>query len=173
MKNTITIIFLGLCLTGCSPFKGDKIVITKEYIINDNWVNSHNGITVERMKIKPDSSLNILAPNFDSGGTNNWNVINKLELDSSFVYSYNVGSTYDSSLSLSKSPDKKLYFNKPNKSLWVKGLFSGDTIKTLGSLQNDTWYRFSKLTPITKFYVFIYVDDSGKVHRFDQDLSNY
>ena len=173
MRKVTTFLIIGICLSGCFFFENKRIAITKEYIINENWVDGHNGIIIEKMKIRQDSSLNILDPNFDKGSINNWNVVNKLELDSSIVYSYNVGLTYDSSKSLSKSSDKKLYFTKPNKNLWVKGLFSGDTIETIGELQNDAWYRFSNLTPITKFYVFIYVDNNGNTHRFDQDLSNY
>lgn len=171
MKNFI-LILLSFCLSGCYFHEKKKIVITNEYILNESWSNNHNGILIEKMKIKSDSSLNVLDSGFNSGGINNWNVVNKLELDSSFVYSYNVGSAYEPNSSLSELSEKKLYFNKPNKSLWVKGRFSGDTIKILGNLKNDSWYKFSELTPITKFFVFVYVDDNGKIHRFDQDLSS-
>ncbi|MAT90947.1 MAG: hypothetical protein CMC35_09665 [Flavobacteriaceae bacterium] len=173
MKNFAILLFFGFLITGCYFFEKKEIVITNEYIINENWINNHNGILIERMKIKEDSRLDVLSSDFDNGGVNNWNIVNKLEPDSSFVYSYNVGSVYEPSKSLSKLSDKKLYFNKPNESLWVKGKTSGDTVETIGKLKNDTWYRFSELTPITKFFVFIYVDKNGRTHRYDQDLSNY
>ncbi|WP_299675538.1 hypothetical protein [uncultured Tenacibaculum sp.] len=173
MKKFFILSTLVCCFSNCSFFEHKKIIITKDYIINENWINDHNGIFIERMKVKQDSIINILDVNFDGADINSINIVNKLEKDSLFFYSYNVGKTYDSSMSLSKLSEKKIYFHKPNEGLWVKGRFSGDTVKVLGSLGNNKWYKFSNLKSRTKFFVFIYVDTTGQVHRFDQDLSNY
>jgi major membrane immunogen (membrane-anchored lipoprotein) len=70
------------------------------------------------------------------------------------------------------SPD----FNKDNGFYWNFGCTYYDHKKTdkntIGSLENNTWYKFSDLKTMA-YYVYIYVDDEGKVHRFNVNMSNF
>ncbi len=172
MKNLMSLFILIFIITqGCS--NQPKIVITQEYIVNKYW-NEYNGnILIERLKLKKDSVLDIFQPSFNLNEPNHWNIVRKLEIDSAFRYAYNTGLKYD----YLKSPhfllDKKLYFNKNNGNYWCFNEFGNEYKKRIGSLENSTWYRFSNLRERTKFYLYVYVDSTGKVTKFIHDLSNY
>lgn len=153
---------------GCS--QKPKIEITPEYIKSKYWnKSSTNFFIIEKMKVKQDSVLNIFQPGFNLKISNHWNITEKLEVDTSFVY------TYDSH-SMHKITGNKIFFNQSNEGDWVTGSirFTGERKKmeTIGNLENNTWYKFSKLRD-RPLYIYVYVDSTGKVHRFDQDLSNY
>ena len=124
------------------------------------------------MKIKKDSVLDIFALDFEKEVSNHWNVTNKLEVDSSFMYNY-TGLGGKSDL---KKLEGKIYFNKTNGFYWNFGYTHFGHKKTnknvIGSLENDTWYKFSDLRTIA-YYVYVYVDSTGKVHRFNVNMSNY
>lgn len=152
----------------CSYY--EKIEITQSYIVNENWINEHNEIFIERMKVKSDSVIKL--DEYKAVGNNHWEIVNKLEIDTSFRYSYNNGKVYNPTISPSKLKHKILYFDRPNEGLWVKGRFSDDTTTILGELENETWYKFSNLTPNASYFLFIYVDEDGNARRFVQDLSN-
>jgi hypothetical protein len=148
-------------------------VITKDYISNKHWGDErNNAILIEKMKLKKDSLLNIFDPNFKKEIPNHWNITNKLEVDSTFRYSY---------AGLDSKGDRvklkgKVFFNKDNGFYWNFGntyyAHKKTDKSTIGSLENNTWYKFSDLKT-TAYYVYIFVDDKGKVHRFNVNMSNY
>lgn len=121
------------------------------------------------MRVKQDSLLDIFQPGFNPNIPNHWNVTEKLETDSSFVYSYTAENVHS-------LIGDTIYFGKPNEGNWynrnlrITGL--GKKVETVGNLKNSTWYKFSNLWD-RRFYVYVYVDSTGKVYRFDQDLSDY
>src|SRR5688572_1370091 len=84
VANTL---YISICLlTACSS---KKIEITNEYIINENWSRQNeqagaNSIAINKMKVKPDSSFNPLSD------LSQYEVLNKLDDDSSFTYYTNV-----------------------------------------------------------------------------------
>ena len=142
-----------------------------EYIINENWREGNGNIFIERMKVKTDSSFSIFDSKFRKYNPNHWNIVRKLKLDSSYRYSYNTGSSYNSFKSPFLLPDKKLYFNKFNGGYWGFNMFSRDSIKIIGNLENNTWYKFSHLKS-KPYIIYTYVDSIGNTHNFAQDLSN-
>lgn len=158
---------IALILVGCSD---NKIEITPDYIINENWSKKNeqalaNSITIYKMKIKKDSTINPFLKLKQS------EILNKLEEDSSFMHYANVKipikETYKS---------KKIYFNKSNGFYWgSKSRFnSTDTVKTIGNLQQNAWYKFSDLGLINHpYHIYIYIDSTNNVHRFDVNLANY
>jgi len=166
MKKILIILFI-LCLSSC--LSEPKIIINRDHIINHYWNDKNYSIKIEKMFIKKDSILNIFDSNFKES-PNNWDIANKLEVDSSFVYSYT---------GLGKRDVKvlnKIYFNKSNQFSWN----FGDTfynhkktdIKVIGELQKSTWYKFSNLKSM-EYYIYVFVDSDGNIHRFNQNLSNF
>jgi hypothetical protein len=136
-----------------------KIEITSEYIINDNWNKIAKAIKVNKMKVKKDSVL-IVDNNISQA-----DLLNKLETDSSFIYYANVLTNKQS------FKDVKIYFNRDNGFYW-SGENSNDTTRIIGSLEKGNWYKFSHLVTYP-YYVYVYLDSSNKVHRFDVNLANY
>lgn len=169
----LIIIATVLLFQSCSQEQEAKIVITKDYISNKHWDDErNNSILVERMKLKKDSVLNIFSSDFKGEIPNHWNITNKLEVDSTFRYSY---------AGLDSKGDRvklkgKVFFNKDNGFYWNFGSTYYDHKKTdkntIGSLENNTWYKFSDLKTIA-YYVYIYVDGEGKVHRFNVNMANF
>lgn len=166
MKNYLTIILIFI-FASCS---NKKVEITQEYIINENWNKkneqaSANSITIYKMKVKKDSTINPFS------SLTQTEILNKLEEDSTFMHNANIkikeGENYN---------DRKIYFNKDNGFYWgSKSRYddSGNT-KTIGNLQAGNWYRFSDLALITHpYYIYVYIDSTSKVHRYDVNLSNY
>lgn len=166
----LIIITTVLLFHSCS--QEPKIVITKDYISNKYWDEYNNAILVEKMKIKKGSVLDVFSPDFDKEIRSNWDLNDKLEVDRTFMYSY-TGLGGKSDL---KKLDGKIYFNKTNGFYWNFGNTHFGHKKTnkniIGSLENDTWYKFSDLRTIA-YYVYVYVDSTGKVHRFNVNMSNY
>lgn len=152
MKKTHFAIILVLILGGCYD---KKIEITAEYIINENWSKKNeqaaNSIRINRMKVKDDSTINPFS------SLNQTDILTKLEVDSSFIYSAIVkikpGNSYK---------DTRIYFNKDNGFYWWTDHGNRKT-KILGKLEKGTWYKISGLT---YYYYVIYIDSSEKVHRF-------
>ena len=161
MKKIVFIIFIGL-LFSCIK----EIEITKEYISNENWDDkSNNSILIQKMLVI-DNSLNIFDPDFVME-PNHWNIVNKLELDSSFVSSYWGLNTSDKDRPKLKG---KVYFDKNNGWNWY---VNGIKKPTIGNLRNNTWYKFSELTMNTAYYKYVYVDSNGKTHVFSVNLANF
>lgn len=75
-----------------------------------------------------------------------------------------------------KKLEGKLYFNKANGFNWNFGNTYFGHKKTkknvIGRLENNTWYKFSDLRPIA-YYVYIYIDSTGEVHRFNVNMANF
>ena len=163
MKKGTIIFIIILLLQSCS--QEPKIVITKDYISNKYWDRYNNSIRVERMNLKKDSILNVFDSNFEKNIPNHWNVSNKLEIDSAFYFGYNGLNIKEDKLKLKD----KVYFNKSNGFNWYSN--NGER-EIIGQLKNNSWYKFSNLKTIP-FYVYIYIDNEGKVHRFNVDMSNY
>lgn len=167
MRMKIAIIICAFTFIGCL---NKKIEITSAYIINENWSKKNeqelaNSITINKMNIKKDSAINPFLKLSQS------EILNKLEEDSSFMYYANVkieqGESYK---------NREIYFNKYNGFYWgSKSRFNTtDTVKTIGNLQQDNWYKFSDLGLISHpYYIYIYIDTANKVHRFDVNLANY
>lgn len=161
----VTVLTMLLSLQSCS--QEPKIVITKDYISNKYWDEYNRILLIEKMKVKKDSVLDIFAPGFEKDVPNHWNITNKLEVDSTF--------TYRNSLSNEKKSNSSntIYFNRRNTNNWNFGHFSiEEQVPIIGPLENSTWYKFSNLKTIP-YYIYVYVDDTGTVHRFNVDMSNY
>jgi len=161
MKIIFLSAMFALVLTSCSD---KKIEITVEYIINENWDKQANAIEISRQTVKKDSTINPFS-HLSQG-----EILKKLEVDSSFVYRTNA-----------KINDRdtyrnwKIYFNRDNGFYWQKGFFGKeveDTVKVIGNLKKNSWYKFSYLVT-NPYYVYVYVDSSNMVHRFDVNLANY
>jgi len=161
MKNIFYPILIALMTVGCSE---KKIEITPEYIINENWDEHANAIEINKQKVKKDSVINPFSK------LDNRAILSKLEDDSSFVFFANVkynGENYST---------RRVYFNKDNGFYWKEGYLveteTKKSVKVIGALERNHWYKFSYLVT-HPYYVYVYVDSSNKVHRFDINLANY
>lgn len=153
-----------LILAGCS-----NVEITNEYIINTNWTKEgerdwSNSITIYKAKPKTDSVINPFS------NLKQAEIVNKLEIDSSFMRYANVKIGADETYR-----NKRIYFNRYNGFYW--GAHSRhndkDTSQTIGALQPNTWYRFSDLGQIATSHIFVYIDSANNTHRFDVTHSNF
>lgn len=162
MKLFYLFFFAFLLLLSCiGPNK--PIEITSEYFINGNWNQTSekamaNSIEVKRMKIKKDSLINPFSDLSQA------EILNKLEIDSTFIYSavvkFNQGESYN---------EKKIYFNRDNGFYWWSN--KGDVKNAvLGKLKANTWYEISGLN---YYYHIVYVDSSENVRLFLINLANY
>ena len=152
--------FFDLILVSCSD---KKIEITSEYIVNENWNKRSeeigaNSIEIKRMTVKKDSSINPFSD------LNQEELLNKLEIDSSFIYSANVkikpSENYKS---------HRIFFNRDNDFYWWTNHGESKT-KILGKLKVNTWYEISRLD---YYYFVVYVDSADRVHRFVVNMANY
>ncbi|UOY06606.1 hypothetical protein L0P88_22120 [Muricauda sp. SCSIO 64092] len=172
--------FLFVVITTLTISSCNKIKITKEYIENDYWNSQNNAIQITKMKVI-DSTLNVLSSDFEIE-PNHWNIVDKIEIDTSFYASYSgLNDIYPNKSKLKG----KVYFNKDNGWKWLyksslypnqEGLNWSSKAQeevTIGELENNTWYRFSGLKMNTKFYIYVYVDENGSTHNFGVNLSNY
>ena len=166
MRIVCFVIAFALIYASCSD---RKIEITPAYIINENWSKknekaSANSITINKMKIKKDSAINPFLELSQS------EILTKLEEDSSFMHYANVkieqGESYK---------NRKIYFSRYNGFNWgsKSRLNSNDTVKTIGDLQQRTWYKFSDLGLISHSHIYVYIDSVNKPHRFVVNLANY
>jgi hypothetical protein len=154
-----------LVLASCSS---NKIEISPEYILNENWTKKNetawaNTITIQKMKEKKDSIIDPYSK------LSNATILQNLEEDTSFMHFANLrieGENYKTT---------KIYFNRFNGFYWGSKSRnnSTDSSQTIGNLQQRNWYRFSDLGLGSRSFIFVYVDSSNNVHRFDIDLSNY
>ncbi len=160
MKTLIFFFLFTIILVGCKD-----ITITTEYIKNDYWDDKYNNrIYIERL-IPTSDSLYYYAKEYG------WVEKNEFyKVDSAFMYGY--GGLGDGRLKLKG----KVYFGKPNEWDWGHKKRIGQEssrVKTIGNLENDTWYKFSDLKMNGAFYIYVYVDKEGKVHQYEINLANY
>lgn len=159
--NNLFSVLVVFLLLGCSQsikHVGDKIEITPEYIVNDNWTKVSTSIKISKMRLKTDSVLNIY-------NLNQADALSKLEEDSSFVYYANVA------IDIMSDNGKKVFFNQDNGFYW-SGEESNVTTRVVGKLEMRCWYKFSYLVTFP-YQIYIYVDSTNAIHRFDVNLSNY
>lgn len=157
MRLYITMLAFICILTSCLH---EHIEITSEYIINGNWDEYANAIEITRMKVKEGSFINPLSKITQD------EILSKLEDDSSFIFFANVkynGEAYAT---------RKVYFNKNNDFLWLLDNGRGVKTQAIGNLQPGNWYEFSNLVTYP-YYIYVYIDSTNKVHRFDVNLANY
>ena len=151
----LSIVLLSLLFARCND---KKIEITDEYIVNENWNNIAKAIKMAKMKLKKDSILQF--PNISQE-----EILDNLEEDPSFVYYANVKTENQSFKGV------KIYFNKDNGFNWT-GEKSEETLRIIGKLEKNNWYKFSYLVTYP-LHVYIYIDGTNKVHRFNVNLANY
>ena len=143
-----------------------SIIITKDYISNKYWNKYNHRILIEKMKVKEGDGLDIMNPSFERNTSSHINITSKLEIDSTFIYKNSIvgSSTFE---------DAKVYFDRKNLNEWSFGHFSIDEkLSVIGALKNNSWYKFSRLRTIP-YWVYIYVDNEGKIHRFNVNMSNF
>ena len=166
--RTIAFYFIMVSmLVGCTD---KKIEITSEYIINENWTKKKekdwgNKIEIYKLKVKKDSIINPFLELSQVA------VLPKLEVDSTFyrhaVIRIDAGKDYRT---------QPIYFNKPNNFYWNTQEWPNnvDSVETIGNLKKDNWYRFSELGLLAHpYFIYVYVDSTNRVHRFDINLANY
>ena len=162
MKTTGFLLLFLVIFIRCLNFN-KRIEITSEYIINEHWDKRSeeigaNSITIKRMNVKRDSLIDPFSE------LSQEDILKKLEVDSSFIYTANIkinqGESYKG---------KKIFFNKDNGFYWWTDQ-GEQKIKVLGKLQPDSWYEISGLT---YYYYVVYVDSTEKVHQFPVNVANY
>jgi len=171
MNSNFGIVAITLCISIClfTACSSRKIEITNEYVINENWSRQNeqagaNSIAISKMKVRSDSSFNPFSD------LNQYEVLNKLDDDSSFTYYTNVrlkeGESYN---------NKKIYFDQDNGFYWLRENRNNtaEKVKTIGNLQKNNWYKFSNLGSIGIRYIVVYIDSTNNVHRFDVFHSNF
>ena len=159
----IGIVFLLLITTGCRKEK--TVTITKDYVINPNWDKIDNSFVLYRMKLK-DSTKTI-----DLKDPSEPELYHGLIEDSSFSFTANVeynGEDY---------AKRKVYFNRYNGFVWRKppdiDPSRNITFKTIGDLQQETWYLLAGLSQFKTLY-YIYLDTSDSLHVFKvSHMTNY
>ena len=154
-------LLLGILLVSCH----NNIEVTKEYISNENWNSDpkkgRNELKIEKLKMINDSVYYYLDKYHNAQIMYDY-----FEVDSSFCYQNHFG----------VKNIKKLYFEKEISSKWIdctqdtKGIIS---IAKIGSLENNTWYKFSNLKMNVAFYLYVHVDSLGKVNTYVVNLANY
>lgn len=157
-----TVFIIGCCFIFISCLN-KRIEITSDYVINENWnkrgdETGGNSIAISKMKLRKDSVINPFS------NLSQEEILNKLEVDSSFMFIANVKVKQNNTYK-----DKKIYFNKDNGFVWWTNRGEQST-SIIGSLQANTWYEISRLT---YYYCVVYIDSINNVHRFDVNLANY
>lgn len=154
----IGIISFVLLLLGCLIKNKEKVIITRDYIINPNWNEVNNYLTVYKMKLKDsDQTIDLTDPSEAE-------LYHGLVKDSSFLYSTNIrhnGEDYTK---------RKVYFNKYNGFFWRNPPYIDTTrditYETIGELKQETWYVFYGLSNIHTTAYYAYFDASDKLHLF-------
>ncbi len=141
---------LVICFASCTR---TEIEITPEYIYNNNWSQSSNSIDISLLKLKPNGTL-------DLNSLNQGDVVDNLEMDSSFRYFTNV--------KRSQVSTGKIYFNKDNGFSWAN---DKKTTNVIGNLKRNSWYRFAIDSYQNKIYIFI--DSLNSVHKQEVVPTNY
>lgn len=156
------LIFILTGSTGCFSLS-KRIKITSSYVINENWNkkgerSGSNAIEIIKLNLKKDSTLNPFSNPPPAALTS------KLKPDSSFWYVANVKIGKHAHYK-----NKKIYFNQDNGFYWWTP--RGETrVKTIGKLQQNTWYEISRLT---YYYHIVYIDSAGNAHPFIINPSNW
>jgi len=148
--------FLSVVVFSLNSCTGKKIEITSEYIINENWDEIANSLSISRMKLKPNKTINL-------NDLNQVDVVNSLNIDSSFRYFANVKSPQTLAI-------KQVYFDKDNGFDWLKESDYGK-FKRIGTLKSNSWYKISLDTYSNQIYIFL--DSSNRVYRQDVLPTNY
>lgn len=143
-------------LFGCSIKNKGKITITRDYIINPNWNEVNNSLTVYKMKLK-DSTQTI-----DLTDPSEAELYHGLVKDSSFLYSTKIRHNDED------YTKQKVYFNKYNGFEWcdLNNMHSDCEKRTLEELKQETWYLFYGLSNIHTTAYYAYFDTSDKLHLF-------
>lgn len=154
-KNGITYllgtIFLVLLVVSCHE---KEVIITKDYVINPNWVETDHGISVTKLKLKDRSDI-INLKNVSPS-----ELLQKLVEDTTFDYSANVN--YNGT----EFSKRKVFFNRDNGFTWWGGLHKPNPYKKiLGELQPNTWYLLGGLSSAKTLY-YVYIDSNDSLHSF-------
>jgi len=142
--------FLLLFLLGCEE---KEITITKDYVINPNWDEMDNELSIVRMNLINNSdniNLNNVSPS---------DLLEKLTKDTCFSYETNIkfnGVEY---------AKRKVYFNRNNGFVWIINPRINFECETIGELQRNTWYKLSGLSNIKTLH-YIYIDSLNNVRLF-------
>lgn len=159
MKIFIAGLFFLSLTSDCTGWKGKKVIITKDYVINPNWDEVDNFFVVCRMKLKDSNQVIDLRNPSD--------LYNDLIEDTSFLYTANVkynGEDY---------AIRKVYFNRDNGFLWRKDPHSTSGFKSIGEFEKETWYLLEGLSRFETLY-YIYLDNSDSLHVFKiSGMSNF
>lgn len=150
LKSSSLLAGLVLWLTGCIR---TEIEITPEYIYNNNWSEYSNAIDISLMKLKPNKTLEL-------NSLNQGDVVDNLEMDTLFRYFTNAKK--------SEVSGGKVYFNKDNGFFWSDDKKS---MKVIGNLKRNSWYRFAFDSYQNKIYIFI--DSLNAVHTQEVVPTNY
>jgi len=155
-------IFLMLLTLGC---KESKVTITKDYVINPNWIKGDNSFGISRMLLK-DSSKTI-----DPKDPSEPELYHGLIEDTSFSFVTNVKYNGEN------FAKRKVYFNRDNGFSWSKSPnidHDWKKYKTVGELQQNTWYLLSGLSQIHTTMYYVYLDTSDSLHVFKvSTMTNY
>ncbi|MDO5655055.1 MAG: hypothetical protein Q4G27_02825 [Flavobacteriaceae bacterium] len=162
MNKFVVTILLGFLFQACELINPPKILITKDYIINEFWNDKNNSILIQKLDLVDTaniskSDIDIIKRNFGF-----------LKVDSTLIAGYEGLNTNNNI----KLMHEKVYFNKDNGWQWF---VLKDSIyiekKLIGELENNTWYKFSNLNGHGGFFIYVYVDLNGQVYKFNQDFA--
>ena len=151
-----------LLTLGC---KENKVTITKDYVINPNWSETDNYFRITRMHTSGSGKTIDLKEPTEA------ELYHGLIEDTGFSYTANVkynGEDYTK---------RKIYFNRDNGFVWRKppdiDISRNITFKTIGELQQDTWYLLAGLSQFKILY-YVYLDTSDSLHMFKiSTMTNY
>ena len=141
----------------------NKVIITKEYVINPNWTPTDNSFEVQKMKPK-DSTIII-------------NLVNPSETDLYYGLIADTTPSYVCNVKYNNIPysNRKVYFNKDNGFNWFefKNARLGMSLKILGDLQPTTWYLLAGLSQFGGMY-YVFLDTSDSLHVYKvSTMTNY
>lgn len=148
-----TILSIAFFACGNQP-----ITITKDKIVNENWSpdprEGRNGMTIQKVTVVNDSIKYYLEKGFLNE--------NDFRDNPTFHYRAHFG----------KREVKEVNFGTEYNWKWID-VDTKNEISKIGSLENDTWYKFSGLTNNTKFFLYVYIDEKGLSHQHSVNRSNY
>lgn len=160
IKHIVGIIFLSL-LCNCTSLVDEKIIFTRDYIINPNWTGQNSTLDIVKM-VQKDSTKVI-----DPKNTNYIDLSNKLMKDLSFSFGATIT---NNGVSFS---ERKIYFNKDNGFSWWKDVHdSKSSRKILGELELETWYLLYGLSNDGSAH-FVYIDSDNTTYQYKKLASNW
>jgi hypothetical protein len=153
MKHRLFILFILICfIIACH---NDKIIITRDYVHNENFQNFEIGL-LSLCKIKLHDSTIDINKNFNPFTLRAHDTIND--------FCYKVFGKINE--------DKTIYFDNRQDSLsWFSCKNSAIKRETIGRLELNSWYKFDGLKNLTEIYTFIDVD--GKSHIYQVNIANW